>query len=521
MFFTKSLSEKRRFSPFPGQSLPKLASRINTSLLLLLAIGLPAQASDVSAPGWNQNLQSGRQLISAQDYPGAEECFRRALKQVRSSKGSSLDDIATCEQELAAIMQMQDVSEESRCLYRKALKLLKKAHGEHSDKLVPVLMALAAVYDNDGDYSVAAKYYEQATAIATEGEGASPLTLADCEHQLGLLRFKQGDTREAERLYGLSLNILLSQQSLPSSDLLMQVLDDYVDLMCKAADPGKVLSSEFQGELLKDRVAALPHTKAIPLSNWTKEVSARLSTQNNQPSSEEEKRIFPGGLLNSPDAAAPGSIKPDRPIADNLALEQINNQRVDFYERMIATDIDSLGAEHPAVARDLTGLAYVYLGQRKYEKAKPLLEKAMRIYQSTYGGDSLLVERTQSLLALISEGGNGSSTASSSSLNDYISTLPVIPLQARSLEAALRLNYLAFLNYCHGRVDDSAKFYAWALSSISAATGEQSPLLATALADYARVLRSSGQLASAEKVEADAYAILKQSMAKRAASLIP
>jgi tetratricopeptide (TPR) repeat protein len=515
------------FIEFGRISVNSLLKRaLHLAAIVLLSNQVAAHADEQLLRGWNQQLQAGRQLILAQDYPGAEECFRRALDRARLSSDATIDDIAVCEEELAAVLQLQDLFEESTSYYKKAVHLLEKAHGKHSDKLVPVLLALGAVYDNDGDYKIAAKYYEWAASIAGEGPGANSISFADCEHRLGLLRFKQGDSREAERLYLLSANILLSQQSLPSSELLMQVLDDYVDLMGKQNEPGKILASEFNRELLRDRIGALPQTKAVPSSNWSKEVSARLA-RSNPPRSEEEKRIFPAGVLNSSGSSAAGSsaagssISPDRLIPDSVALEQINRQRVDFYERMIATDIDSLGAEHPSVARDLSGLAYVYLGQRQYEKAKPLLERALKIYQSNYGGDSLLVERTQSLLALISDGGNGSSSTNPGSVVNYVSTLPAIPLQARSLEAALRLNYLAFVNYCHGRIDTASKFYAWALSSISSATGEQSPLLATSLSDYGRVLRSSGQLANAEKVEADAYAILKQSMAKRAASLLP
>lgn len=504
-----------------GRSSTKLVLKhsMHLAALAFLLWQLPLHAEEL-ASGWKQQVQAGRELIVAQDYPGAEECFRRGLKLARLSPDASMDDVAVCEEELAAVLQLQDQFEESTSSYRKAIKHLEKAHGKHADKLLPVLLALGAVYDNDADYKKAAKYYEWAASIAGEGAGASSISYADCEHRLGLLRFKQGDSREAERLYRVSANILLTQNSLPSSDLLMQVLDDYVDLMGKLSEPGKILASEFNRELLRDRIGTLPQTKAVQSSNWSKEVSARLA-RNSSAKSEEEKRIFPEGVLSSPGSSASSSIKPDRPIPDSVALEQINKQRVDFYERMIATDIDSLGAEHPSVARDLSGLSYVYLAQRQYDKAKPLLERALKIYQSNYGAESLLVERTQSLLALISDGTNGGSSANASAVASFVSTLPAIPLQARSLEAALRLDYLAFVVYSHGRVDDAAKFYSWALSSISSATGEQSPLLATALSDYARVLRSSGQLANAEKVEADAYTIIKQSLAKRAASLLP
>ncbi len=65
---------------------------------------------------------------------------------------------------------------------------------------------------------------------------------------------------------------------------------------------------------------------------------------------------------------------------------------------MVETDVQSLGPEHPSVARDLSGLAAVYLVQRKYDDAKPLLMRAMAIYRKVYTPDAILVRRTQGIV---------------------------------------------------------------------------------------------------------------------------
>ena len=53
------------------------------------------------------------------------------------------------------------------------------------------------------------------------------------------------------------------------------------------------------------------------------------------------------------------------PSDKDATLARINKQREEFYERMIAIDVKSLGMNHPSTARDLTGLAYIYISGKK------------------------------------------------------------------------------------------------------------------------------------------------------------
>jgi hypothetical protein len=70
---------------------------------------------------------------------------------------------------------------------------------------------------------------------------------------------------------------------------------------------------------------------------------------------------------------------------------------------MVAIDVKTLGPKHPSVARDLKGLAAVYVEQHRYSEARPLLERALEIYQSVYAPDDLSVQRLKVLLSLITE----------------------------------------------------------------------------------------------------------------------
>ena len=77
-----------------------------------------------------------------------------------------------------------------------------------------------------------------------------------------------------------------------------------------------------------------------------------------------------------------------------------------------------------------------------------------------------------------------------------------------SLETAKILNDLAYLYYQRGKLKESATVYGWAISSCEGALGENSPLLAACLKDYARVLNSLGKVEKAKQAELRADSIL-------------
>ncbi|MFX4827812.1 tetratricopeptide repeat protein, partial [Acinetobacter baumannii] len=76
-------------------------------------------------------------------------------------------------------------------------------------------------------------------------------------------------------------------------------------------------------------------------------------------------------------------------------------QGEDYYKRMIATDIDSLGPHHPSVANDLNGLAQFYIRRGNYSEAEPLITRAFSIYQKTYGMNNVLTISTCAAYALV------------------------------------------------------------------------------------------------------------------------
>src|SRR5262249_3335157 len=130
----------------------------------------------------------------------------------------------------------------------------------------------------------------------------------------------------------------------------------------------------------------------------------------------------------------------------------------------------------------------------------------------------LIVRRAEVLSRLIEHRQQGQTGADAP---EYLTLLPPVPLQAQSLDVALRLNYLELLCYSEGKIDDALKYGAWALSATARACGQDSVLAGPCLNDYSRVLRAAGRTAEAERFERLAYEVVTQNLARQAAALVP
>jgi tetratricopeptide (TPR) repeat protein len=460
---------------------------------------------------WRTFLEQGQKQLASKSLTEAEVSFRQALRSIKREP-HSVDDLVLCMKSLADLLQTEDFKEESWKLYRQSLKRLEREYGKDSVKLLPVLVTMGSVTEFEGEYKKAAVLYQRAADLARLHLGAQSFELASCLHHLGHAISQDGPYRDAEESYRSALSIMMAQSSLPSSDCLLELLSDYIDLLHKYTGPAKILASQYEKELLKDQVQDLGKTRAVPQSAWQQELLRQKQNQSNntrividsapENSSNLETFSTVAQLLSSL------SSTPDFNSFASPVLDRGNGEdQIDYFERMVAIDVKTLGPSHPSVARDLKGLAAVYVTQHRYSEARPLLEQALKIYQSVYAADDLSVQRLRLLLSLISEqalvaAGNYSTTGSAD--------LVAIPLQAQTFEVAQRLNELAFLDYSQGKLEDARNHYAYALSSISNATGRQSVFVAACLQDYLLVMLSSGRKEEADKMQLQARSILAE-----------
>jgi len=527
-------------------SFPNFKSKgFRKGLLILSAVSLFISVIPVHAEvsDWRHSLAQGDQCMEHKQYDLAQKCFHLAVEEVKKDPAHSADDLALCLNKLGNVLEIEDITEEALDAYRKSYKVLTRAHGRESTLLLPDLMLRASILEKDGQFKQAIKTYKHAIEIATNGQGANSLLLADCQHSLGRAYFRADQSHMAEPLYKSSLALVIGQSTLPSSDLLQEIVSDYCELLEKSYAPGKNLPSDVRLELLQDRLIELSQRRGVPESAFEKEVSLRFareamakvsadgdpqhdiasnqsanlpidSSYTSTSSSSSSSSTATNQALPASEPALPPIAAP-KDLTDFAAAEPIADQRVAFYQRMIAVDIKTLGPDHPSVARDLSGLGAVYMAAGQFDPAKTLFMRALKIYEKVYGGDSLLVKRTRTMLELLLQNQMAVERGDTSGSN-FIVTVPKIPMALQKLDIAISLNYLAFLCYSLGKVDEAEKIYSWAVADFYATTGQQSFLLAAGLKDYARVLRSLGNISKAELLENDARAIFRQTLSQQA-----
>lgn len=452
---------------------------------------------------WQEFVDQGDLQLKLQRLPQAEECYRQALKITRQAKPANTDDIVSCQNKLAKILTIEDINEESIPLYKKSLRQLQKTHGKNSPLLIATLLAFGKVQEMDGEYLKAIKLYQRACDIDALDDKSDSARRALCLHNLGLASYKANLLQQAEDCYRKALTLTLAQKALTDTTELLALLSDYLDLRQHYTGPTKILVSQFQTELLKDQVQTLASTRAVAPSSFESQVSLSFKPQ-------------PGAApIVVPEQSSNNALIDE--IARQNARDkgdsntQLNSSGIDYMERMIAIDIKTLGPNHPSVARDLKGLAAVYVNQGRFEQAQPLLERALDIYIAIYGNKSVAAQRLSTLLDLLRQARQSADIAPT--LISELACKTTIPLAAQTLEIAQRLNELAFASYCQGKLEDASTFYAYALDSTLHATGERSLFTAATLKDYERVLRSLGQTSQAEKYNTISRSITTEALA--------
>lgn len=499
-----------------------MSKGLNLFIALSVAIGCPV-ASISADINWKTSLIQGEEYLNHKQLEKAEDSFRQALKEIKRSAHTH-EEMALCLESLAKTIYLEDQIYEPIPLYKKAVKELQKAYGKNDLRLVPDLLMLGDIFENEGDYKKALKFYNQALAISSTNGECHNLTCADCMYRIARVYVKQGNFKDADDMFLQVTSIAMEQKSLSSSEFLENNLIDHISLLLKTEYNASIRTSVLETELLKDKQGVFHKKGSTNETTFSTGVSASLADRierGERPNIQHITGITGSDHIGSQINLPRIEINPiPGKSSDFAALQDIQNQRIIFYERLIETDIKSLGPDHPSVARDLTWLAYIFIAQKNYDKARPLLLKARdiytKIYQSDPGHDKL--QHVDLLLALISEEQNPQATTIDT---QYLKSLPSLPQDAKTLEVALRLNDLAFMLYCQNKTANSLKVYYWALASLVGACGDRNPLTACCMLDMSKLLRLSGKADEALKLEGSARAIARKELIEKRSQVLP
>lgn len=478
---------------------------------------MPADAATTTEPQWSQLYAEGVSALESETPTVAEQRLRKALVLVRKQSKNQAD-IDKCMVKLASALTLLDRTAEARSLLLQALPRAERAGGSH---LTSVLMGLGSIEEAAGNHATAMKYYNRALSINEKNYGTYSPEAAAALHGLGRVNYKLGNKSAAGENYKRAITILSKEPNLDAANQLKRVMHEYGDLIKGDDQSDTTLIKDFDKDVLNkldegknstslrigSQSVASSSTPAISgsVSSWQQQSTQQLNTARTAETNEAEAVSLRGIHMPSSDQALKPAFKA---MSDTIFGQNRYRAGEAQYQRMIASDIDSLGPNHPSVANDLNGLAQLYIAQKKYAEARQCLTRALAIYESTYHGQNALTINTIASLALV-EANLGHITEASKLYRESLANAQEI-LGPNSLETAKILNGLAFLYYQQGQLDKASTTYEWAIASTEQAVGKKDPLLAACLKDYATVLRGLDQNAKAIEVETRAGQILSQ-----------
>lgn len=472
----------------------------------------PCLAAATGNNSWSAEYNLGLAAESNQDPAQAEIHFRSALSEMtKSSDKHSNADQEICMRKLAGALMLRGKTAEAQSLYQNLLNLLTARYGIKSPKTAPVLMILGSIQESQGDHSAAMVLYQRALNINEKNFGPYSPEFAGNLHKLARANARTGHKDAAHKQYKQALSILSQEPGLDASTELKSLLQDYGDLIKTDENSNTGLLKDFDKDLgikpqptVKDTAGPQPNNNTgADQSAWQKQNTFALHAQS-QDAVNEDPLVSMRGIAHP---TTEQNLSPVfKTMSDTIFKESHFEKGEDYYKRKIATDIEALGGQHPSVANDLCGLAVLYISRQNYAAAKPLLLRALPIYEKAWGNNNLLTINTRTSLASVEfHLGN---IESATNLYRQALSQGQAALGPNSLETARILNDLAYLSYHQGKLQESCTFYEWALASTESAVGQKDPLLAACLKDYAQVLRGLGRNAEASAVESRAENIL-------------
>lgn len=475
---------------------------LNLSLVLSLGTFSPVMAEQ----SWNAYYAKGQDALAEQNLPTAEENFRKANELVQEGGKVKPEELEKCMMSLADTLSLRNKTAEASVIYSRLLNRLTARLGNKNPKIVPVLMALGSIQEAEGDHLRAMTYYQQALNINESHYGPYSPALSENLATMGRCSFRAGNSSDGHKHYKRAINILTQDPALSASAQLRELLKGYKDIVKGDDTSNKDLIEDFNRDINPGKVPAPNSSNNQNQSNqsdFQKQSAFQLNAQT-QAESDMDAQVVLRGVANPTSDAA---LAPVFKTMNETIFKQTHLLKgEEYYQRKIAIDIKALGAEHPSVANDMTGLAVLYLARQNYAPAKDLLQRALPIYKSNYGEGNILTINTQVSLAT-AEFHLGNTDKAAELYRNALSH-GQSSLGPNSLETARILNDLGYLYFTQGKLQEACTFYEWALASTESAVGQKDPLLAACLKDYAKVLRGLGRNSEALAIETRASAIV-------------
>jgi tetratricopeptide (TPR) repeat protein len=296
----------------------------------------------------------------------AEQLLRQALSLDERHFGPSHPNVATCLNNLAALLHDSNRLDEAEKLYRRALAIDEKSFGANDDKVATCLNNLAALLYEKNRLNEAEELYRRALAADERSLGPSHSKLATHLNNLAQLLRATDRPDEAEPLYRRALAI--DEEALgPNHPRIAGHLDNLAQLL-------HAINRLGEAESLYRRALAIDEQS---FGSDDPRIATHLSN-----------------------------------LATLLKASDRFEEAEQMYRRALAIDQQSFGWDHPNVGTDLNNLAALLEANNRLPEAVQLMETLLRIlfgFRTSTGRDHpFLRTAIHNYVALMAELGHDS-----------------------------------------------------------------------------------------------------------------
>lgn len=365
--------------------------------LLTNALTLCEEAAPVNEQMLAEILNSLGMLAHDQGkYVRAEALLQRALTTYQHVWGAEHLAIAQCLSNLADNYRVQAKPSQMEALVRQALAIREKALGDEHPDVANSLHQLATLYHGQGKYRQAEPLYQRALKIRQQTLGPEHIDVAENLNNLASLYDSQGKYSQAEPLYQQAL--AFCEKNLGAYHMYTAVsLANLAEIYRAQGEYGQAEQLHRRALEIREQTLGAEHPHTAKSLNWLAEI---YLTQHKYTECAElalqaltnwEKALGPEH--NSVAIGLDTLARLRRAQGDLVEAEVLATRALAIFQKLWGND--------SRVAASLNTLAEILYEQKRYDQAAELLQQALHIQEQTLGMEHPQVARSLYNLALL------------------------------------------------------------------------------------------------------------------------
>jgi serine/threonine-protein kinase len=338
-----------------------------------------------------------------------EAALRRALAIRARLLGAADLSVADVLEALAANIGYKIPAGEAEDDSRRALEIRRRHFDAHDPRLVPSIVGLASVYSVTARFDEADALFGEALGIRRPMPDGQPCPTGDHNllGELGILRLRQGDYREAERYTDLAIACAeraLGPDHVAVADLMVVRFRSWCEL-------GRYAEAEA---LARDSLIlrhALHGDDSPAVDNALHHLAHVLYERGKLPEAEDKesaalsrRQLLYGDVHSSVATSAMSLGDIHLASGDARAAESSYRNAIEVFQK-------TLGQDHPDVAEAMRGLAEALAAQDRLAEGRPIAQQALDMQRQRLRPGHPAIARTLVTLGIITAGAAAGSPA--------------------------------------------------------------------------------------------------------------